>query len=83
MIELRLYTRRDCELCHEMEVILAAELPRFAAKLERIEIDGDDALEASYGQEVPVLFVNHRKAFKFKCTPRELRKRLLREVRRS
>jgi glutaredoxin len=82
MIELTLYTRRDCELCREMEEILEAELPRFDAHLRRIEIDGDSALEASYGQEVPVLFVNNRKAFKFRCTSRELRKRLLREVRR-
>jgi glutaredoxin len=82
MIEVTLYTRRVCELCHEMEAILTAELPRFDAKLERIEIDGDDGLEANYGQEVPVLFVNKRKAFKYKCTPRELRNRLLREVRR-
>ncbi len=82
MIELRLYTRADCELCREMEDTLEAELPRFDARLERIEIDGNPALEAAWGQEVPVLFVNDRKAFKFRCTPRELRKRLLREVRR-
>jgi glutaredoxin len=82
MIELKLYTRRDCELCREMEETLNAELLRFDAHLGRIEIDGDPNLEAAYGQEVPVLFINDRKAFKFRCTPRELRKRLLREVRR-
>ena len=82
MIELTLYTRRDCELCREMEEVLEAALPGFDTALRRVEIDGDSSLEASYGQEVPVLFVNNRKAFKFKCTPRELRKRLLREVRR-
>jgi glutaredoxin len=82
MIELRLYTRRDCELCREMEEVLAAELPRFDAALERIEIDNDPNLEARFGQEVPVLFINQRKAFKYKCEPRELRRRLLREVRR-
>jgi glutaredoxin-like protein DUF836 len=80
-IELTLYTRIDCELCREMEHILAAELPRFDARLERIEIDGDAGLEARFGTEVPVLFVNQRKAFKYRCTPRELRKRLSREVR--
>ena len=80
MLELTLYTRRDCGLCREMEELLESELPRFAAKLRRIEIDGDAALEASYGQEVPVLFVNGRKAFKFRCTARDLRKRLSREA---
>jgi glutaredoxin len=80
MIELTLYTRRDCDLCREMEELLESELPRFVAELRRIEIDGDAALEASHGQEVPVLFVNGRKAFKFRCTARDLRKRLSREV---
>lgn len=80
MLEVVLYTRNDCELCHEMEAIIAAELPRYDARFERIEIDGKPELEALYGIEVPVLFVNSRKAFKYRCTPRELRKRLSREV---
>ena len=79
-MELVLYTRRDCELCGEMEAVLDEVLPRFsAASLRRIEIDGDAALEAQFGLEVPVLFVNGRKAFKYRCTPRELRKRMERE----
>ena len=82
MIELILYTRNDCELCHEMEMTIAAEMPKFDARIQRIEIDGNPDLEARYGTEVPVLFVNARKAFKYRCTPRELHKRLLREVRR-
>jgi hypothetical protein len=81
MIELTLYTRNDCELCREMEDVIAAELPNFDARISRIEIDGNPDLEARFGLEVPVLFVNDRKAFKYRCTPRELRKRLARERR--
>jgi len=80
MIELILYTRNDCELCREMEEMIAAELPKFDAHVRRIEIDGNPDLEARFGIEVPVLFVNERKAFKYRCTRNELRKRLLREV---
>jgi glutaredoxin len=79
VLELILYTRRDCELCHEMESVLDEVIPRFQAQLKRVEIDGDAALEAQFGIEVPVLFVNGRKAFKYRCTARELRKRLERE----
>jgi glutaredoxin len=79
VIELIVYTRNDCELCHEMEEVIAAELPKFNAGIERIEIDGDPDLEARFGVEVPVLFVNGRKAFKYRCTPAELRQRLARE----
>jgi len=80
MIDLILYTRNDCELCREMEEIIAAEVPQFDARIRRIEIDGDPSLEARFGIEVPVLFVNERKAFKYRCTRKELRKRLLHEV---
>ena len=79
MIELILYTRNDCELCREMEEVIAGELPKFDARVQRIEIDGNPDLEAKFGIEVPVLFVNERKAFKYRCTAKELRKRLLRE----
>ena len=80
MIELILYTRNDCELCREMEEIIAGEMPKFDARIQRVEIDGDPDLEERFGIEVPVLFVNDRKAFKYRCTPAELRQRLAREV---
>ena len=81
MIELILYTRNDCELCREMEEVIAAELPNFDARIQRVEIDGDAELEARFGAEVPVLFINDRKAFKYRCTRSELHKRLAREAR--
>ena len=80
MIELTLYGRADCELCREMEDVIARELDGFQARLEKINICGDPELEERFGLEVPVLFVNGRKAFKYRCTARELRKRLSREV---
>ncbi len=63
-----------------METVLDEVVPRFRAAIRRVEIDGDPALEAQFGIEVPVLFVNGRKAFKYRCTARELRKRLERET---
>jgi len=79
MIKLVVYTRRDCPLCREMEIVIDEVIPRFSAQLSRIEIDGNPDLEAQFGTEVPVLFVNGRKAFKYRCTSRELRNRLQRE----
>jgi glutaredoxin len=80
MIELTLYSRADCPLCREMEEMIAGELARFPARLEKIDIGDNADLEARFGTEVPVLFVNGRKAFKYRCTARELRKRLSREA---
>ncbi len=80
MIELTLYSRADCCLCQEMEEVISGELLRFPARLQKIDIGGNAGLEERFGTEVPVLFVNGRKAFKYRCTARELRKRLSREM---
>jgi glutaredoxin len=73
---LRLYSRPDCHLCDEMKSVLATVAPEFGALIEEINIESDPALEARYGQEIPVLFINDRKAFKYRVAVRELRRRL-------
>ena len=59
---------------------VAREIAAFEVRLEKVDIGGNSELEERFGQEVPVLFVNGRKAFKFRCTARQLRRRLSREV---
>lgn len=51
-MHLTLYQRDDCELCERaLDVLAAARAPDF----ESIFIDGNEALEARYGERVPVL----------------------------
>jgi len=79
-IRLTLYTRSGCHLCHEMRAVVEAAARAHAAVLEEIDVDGDPALAATYGAEVPVLGVNGRKAFKYRVEPRALDARLAREL---
>jgi len=52
MPALILYQRDDCHLCDRALAMLAdARAPEF----ESVFVDGDDALEARYGERVPVL----------------------------
>ena len=52
MPELVLYQRDDCQLCDQALALLAAAgVPDF----ESVWIDDDPALEARYGDRVPVL----------------------------
>jgi glutaredoxin len=78
-IEIRLYSRPDCHLCDDMKLVVAPIAREFGARVEEIHVDGDAALEARFGTEVPVLFINGRKAFKYRVEERELRARLQRE----
>jgi len=79
MLTLTLYSRADCCLCEEMKAVLAQVQENIPFTLEQIDISTDPELESRFGQEIPVLFVNGHKAFKYRLTAGELRRRLARE----
>ena len=81
MIELTLISRDQCHLCDEMEALLMAELRGYQYRFSRLEVGTEPGLEARYGTEVPVLFINGRKAFKYRCPPTQLRRALARAAR--
>ncbi len=72
MNEVVLYTRAGCHLCDEAKQVLRDAGVAFSEQ----DIDADPQLRALYNEEVPVVFINGRKAFKYRVDPRELRKRL-------
>lgn len=75
-IQLVLYTRRDCSLCAQMKSLLREVSRAYPVDLDEVDIDRDPDLREQFDQEVPVLFIEGRKAFKYRTTERELRKRL-------
>jgi glutaredoxin len=70
--QLVLYSRVDCCLCDEMKTVIRRVAERTPLDLEEIDIDSSADLRQKYGEEVPVLFINGRKAFKYRLTPRQL-----------
>ena len=71
-----LYSRLDCCLCNEMKTIIRQLADRIPLELEEIDVDSSADLKQTYGEEVPVLFINGRKAFKYRLTARQLSARL-------
>ncbi|MEE9551050.1 MAG: glutaredoxin family protein [Candidatus Binatia bacterium] len=74
--QVTLYTREDCSLCEEMKGVVrevAAEIP---LEVEEVDVDRDPDLRERLGSEVPVLFINGRKAFKYRVAARELKRKL-------
>ncbi len=76
---LTLYSRPGCHLCEDMKAVVEPVTHELGWAIEEVDISGDPALEAEFGMEIPVLFVNGRKAFKYRVDTRELRRRLRRE----
>lgn len=71
-----LYSRSDCCLCDEMKTIVRQVGQKTSLIVEEIDVDSSADLREKYGEEVPVLFVNGRKAFKYRLTAKQLATRL-------
>lgn len=82
-VRLTLITRHDCHLCEEMAAVIEAARARYDFELEIRDVDVDPDLLARYSDQVPVLLVNGRKAFKYRLTERALSRRLLFETWRA
>ncbi len=79
---LTLYSRRGCCLCDEMKAVIDAVARRAALEIEVIDVDQSTELREQFGSQVPVLFVDGRKAFKHRLTRKELEKYLAKGDRR-
>jgi len=54
-MRLRVYGRSYCHLCDDMITALRALQAPLAFEIELFDVDGDQALEARFGERVPVL----------------------------
>jgi glutaredoxin len=76
MSRVTLYTRAGCCLCEDARQALQAARARAAFELEEIDIDRHPEWLPLYNEEVPVIAIDGRKAFKYKVSTDEFLKRL-------
>jgi len=74
VIALTLYSRPGCHLCDVMKETITRVAQEVAFRLEEVDISTDPALEARYGQEIPVLLVEGKKVAKYRIAEDELRR---------
>jgi glutaredoxin len=75
-VEVRVYSAAGCHLCDVAKDVLERQRPLLGFDLELIDISGDEQLEARYREQIPVVFVAGRKAFKYRVEPLELARRV-------
>ena len=78
--QLTLYYRDDCCLCEEMKSTIRAVAAMIPLDLEAVDVDSSASLKEKYGTEVPVLFIDGRKAFKYRMTAKQLKQSLRRRT---
>lgn len=80
MPKVTLYTRVGCHLCDDAKEVLEAVRREKPFELDVVDVDTDPALVALYTDEVPVITIEGRKAFKYRVDAAALRAKLDRAV---
>jgi len=71
-----LFTRAGCHLCDDAKRVIDAARVRAEFDYEERDIDAEPELLRLYNEEVPVIAIDGRKAFKYRLDMNELIKRL-------
>ena len=72
----RLYTRPGCHLCDDARVVVEAVCAELGESYDEVSIAGDAELEARFGNEIPVTFVDGRQHDFWRVSPARLRRAL-------
>lgn len=70
MHEVVVYSREGCHLCDVVKETLRQVEGAAAFAWREVDIDADPELCAKYNDEVPVVFIDGRKAFKYQMDGR-------------
>lgn len=71
-----LYTRKGCHLCEIVKESLIKLHKRGSFNWREIDVDSNAEVRRLYNDEVPVVFINGRKAFKYRMDEQEFLRKL-------
>jgi len=70
------YSRKGCHLCEIVKETLVKLERRGGFIWQEVDVDSDDQLRRQFTDEVPVIFIDGRKAFKYRMDEHEFLRRL-------
>jgi glutaredoxin len=74
------YSRKGCHLCEIVKETLSKLERRGGFKWYEIDVDSDNELRRQFTDEVPVVFIDGRKAFKYRMTEHDFLHKLVARV---
>jgi glutaredoxin len=74
--EVVLYSRKGCHLCEVVKESLTKLARHEQFQWSEVDVDSDRELRRLFTDEVPVVFINGRKAFKYRMDEREFLRKL-------
>lgn len=77
-VEVKVYSKEDCCLCDDVKKVLKRVQIDIPFETIEIDITKDSKNFEEYKDQIPVIFINGHKAFKYRVSENELRKKLKR-----
>ena len=77
-VQIDIYSRPGCHLCDDAKEVVERVRRRFPFSLRVIDIETDPELEKAFGEQIPVVFINGNKAFKYLVDEHELEQKMKR-----
>ena len=74
--EVIVYSRKGCHLCEIVKESLTKLARHAKFQWRDVDVDTVPELRRQYSDEVPVVFINGRKAFKYRMDEREFLRKL-------
>ena len=74
--EVVVYSRKGCHLCEIVKESLVKLQKRGGYSWREIDVDSDAKIRRQYTDEVPVVFINGHKAFKYRMDEQEFLRKL-------
>jgi len=74
--EVIVYSRKGCHLCEIVKETLSKLERRGSFTWREVDVDSDDRLRHKFTDEVPVVFIDGKKAFKYRMAERDFLRRL-------
>ena len=74
--EVIVYSRKGCHLCEIVKEKLIKLERRGGFRWREVDVETDDSLRRQFTDEVPVVFIDGRKAFKYRMDEQEFLKKL-------
>jgi glutaredoxin len=71
------YTRKGCHLCEIVKESIVKLARRGGFVWQEVDVDADERLRRQFNDEVPVVFIDGRKAFKYRMDEQEFLRKLV------
>jgi glutaredoxin len=75
-IKVEIYSKPDCHLCDAAKAVILEIQKDIPIEISEIDITQHPALFEEFKEQIPVVFINGRKAIKYRVDAHEFRKKL-------